>query len=124
MSGGTVRLVARLLVVALSIGVAGSRALGADPDCAGIDRWPTNMAFVHLKNAGITTNDKVDFTKTRTTRLASQRIGKDLYRQVHRVIFTEKSGREIEVITVSDASHDECSMGGVDVFVVAKHLGG
>ncbi len=82
------------------------------------------MAFGHLKNAGITTNDKVDFTRTKSVRLASERIGKDLYRQLHRVTFTEKSGNIIEVITMSDASHEECSMGKVDVFVVARHLGG
>ena len=82
------------------------------------------MAFVHLKNAGVTDNDRMDFTKTKTVRLVSERIGKDLYRQVHRVRFTEKSGTVIDVLTVNDASHEECSMGNVDVFVIAKHLGG
>jgi len=81
------------------------------------------MAFVHLKNAGITDNYKLDFSKTKTVRLASEKIGKDLYRQIHRVTVTEKSGNIIEVITVSDASSEECSMSGVDVFVVLKHLG-
>lgn len=113
----------RTLIVAASIGVVASVVLAADPDCAGTDRWPTSRAFVHLKNAGVTTNDKVDFTKTTTERLASQQIGKDLYRQVHHVTFKEKSGSEIEVITISEASHEECSMSGVTVFVVAKHLG-
>src|SRR5947208_13952079 len=94
------------MIVAIAIGFGGSLALAADPDCAGVERWPTSMAFVHLKNAGITTNDKVDFTKTKTVRLASERIGKDLYRQVHRITFTEGSGSIIEVITVSDASHE------------------
>ncbi len=81
------------------------------------------MAFVHLKNAGLTNNDRIDFPKTSVTRLASERIGKDLHRQVHRVRFFEKSGASLEVITVSDASSSECSMSGVDVFVVARHLG-
>jgi hypothetical protein len=82
------------------------------------------MAFAHLKNEGITNNDKVDFAKTRTTRIASQKIGNDLYRQIHHVIFTEKSGKTIEVITQNDASNQECSMGAVDVFVVSRHIGG
>jgi hypothetical protein len=89
------------------------------PDCSGIDRWATNMAFVHLKNAGITDNDKVDFSKTVTKRLASQKIGDNLFRQVHLVIFTEKSGNTIQVITVNDASFEECSMSAVDVYVIS-----
>jgi hypothetical protein len=34
------------------------------------------------------------------------------------------SGDPVEVITVNDASHEECSMSGVDVFVISKELGG
>ncbi len=98
--------------------------LAADPDCSGIEKWPTKMAFVRLKNAGITDNEKLDFTKTKTVRLASERIGKDLYRQVHHVTFTEKAGNTIEVITVNSASIEECSMSSVDVFIILKHLGG
>lgn len=97
-------------------------ALAKDPDCTGADRWPANMAFVHLKNAGLTSNDKIAFDKTKVTRLASQKVGKDLYRQVHRIEFVEKSGKVIEVLTVNEASSTECSMGGVEVFVVCRHL--
>jgi len=82
------------------------------------------MAFVRLKNAGLTDNDKIDFRKTKTVRLASERIGDDLYRQVHHVVFTEKSGGTIEVITASDASSEECSMSDVEVFVISRRLGG
>ena len=82
------------------------------------------MAFVHLKNAGITTNDKVDFSKVKAVRLASEKIGKDLYRQVHRVTFVEKSGNIIEVVTSNDVSNEECSMSGVDVYVVSRRIGG
>lgn len=99
-------------------------ALAKSPDCAGIGRWTTQMALVHLKNAGITDNNALDFTKTKTERLASEKIGKDLYRQIHHISFTEKSGNVIEVITSNDASHTECSMSGVDVFVISRHLAG
>ncbi len=81
------------------------------------------MAFVHLKNAGITNNQKLDFTKTITTRIASEKIGKDLYRQIHHIIFTEKSGKIIKVITSNEASNEECSMSGVKVYVISKELG-
>jgi hypothetical protein len=94
------------------------------PNCTGVDQWPTAIAFVQLKNVGITDNNKVDFTKTKTVRLASEKIGKDLYRQIHQIKFTEKSGITLEVITINDASNEECSISGVDVFLINKHLGG
>jgi hypothetical protein len=77
--------------------------------------------LVALTNAGIT--GKIDWTKTRTTRIASEKIGKDLYRQVHRVRYVDTSSNVVEVITVNDVSSQECSEGGVEVFVVSKHLG-
>jgi len=98
-------------------------ALAGTPDCSGPERWPTSMAFVHLKNAGITNNDDLDFNKTKTVRLASEKIGKDLYRQIHLVTFTKKSGETIQVITNNDASNEECSMSGVEVYLVSTHLG-
>lgn len=81
------------------------------------------MAFGYLKDAGLTDNHKLDFTKTKTVRLASEKIGKDLYHQIHYITFIEKSGNKIEVITINDASNEECSMSGVDVFVTSHHLG-
>jgi hypothetical protein len=96
----------------------------AVPDCSGPGRWPAAMVHVHLKNAGMVTNDEIDFDKTTSVRVASEKIGKDLYRQVHRVRYTKKDGSVIEAITVSNASHQECSMSDVQVFVVARVLGG
>jgi hypothetical protein len=90
------------------------------PDCRG--SWPTVMTFVLLKDAGITNNEKIDFSKTKTVRLASEKIGKDLFHQVYDVVYTEYSGRTIEAIAVHDASYEECSMTGVELFVVSQHL--
>jgi len=98
--------------------------IAGHPDCSGIERWATSMAFVHLKNAGITDNEKLDFSKTKTTRLASEEIGKDLYRQIHHVVFTEKSGNILEVITSNEASNEECSMSGVKIYIISNQLGG
>jgi hypothetical protein len=107
----------------LLLGFAFSAAAKA-PDCTGTENWPAAMAFVHLKNAGMTDNSALDFSKTKVVRLASEKIGKDLYRQIHSIVFTEKAGGTIEVITSNDASNQECSMSGVQVFVVSKRLGG
>jgi hypothetical protein len=74
------------------------------------------MAFAHLKSAGITDNERLDFARTKTTMLASEKIKDDLFRQLHHITFTENSGNNIEVITVNNASTDECSMSGIDVY--------
>jgi hypothetical protein len=115
-----------LLVIALALCVPSNAQSTAEkangPDCSG--GWPTNMAFVHMKNAGLVDNSSVDFSKTKTVRLASQKVGKDLWRQVYHVTYTKKSGEAIEAIAVHDASMEECSMTGVDVYVISRHLGG
>lgn len=110
-------------ILSLVLLVSSFSAFAGHPDCAGVKRWATSMAFVHLKNAGITNNQKLDFTKTKTIRLTSEKIGNDLYRQIHHVTFTEKSGKIIKVITSNEASNEECSMSGVKVYVITKELG-
>ena len=93
------------------------------PNCSGVKQWPTSMAMVHLQNGGVTTSARLDASKTKTIRLASERLKPGLFRQIHRVTFIEKSGSTIEVITVNEASHEECSMSGVDVYLISRHLG-
>ena len=82
------------------------------------------MAFASMKNAGIVTNADIDFSKTRTARLASERIGKNSWHQVYLVKFAKTSGDSLEAIAVHDASSEECSMTAVEVYVVSKHLSG
>ena len=94
--------------------------LYSGPDCSG--EWPTLMVLSLLKNAGITNNDKIDAFKTKTVRIASEKIGKDLWRQVYDVTFTEHSGRKIEAIAVHEASREECSMSAVELYVVSQRL--
>lgn len=118
---------ARKIYSTLLAGLFAAVALNAhavkSPDCTGVDRWPASMAFAQLKNAGIVTADSLDLSKTRVNRLASEQIQPDLFVQIHRITFIQKSGKLIEVITSNQASSEECSMGSVDVFVVDKHLG-
>ncbi len=100
--------------------------VGADPNdlgCSGPNNWAASMAFVHLKNAGLVSNEVLDFDRTQVRLIAQQKIGNDLYRQVHHVSFARIEGGAIEVITSSNASSEECSMSGVQVFVVDKVLG-
>ena len=113
-----------LIVLYMLIAVVGqSPQQVKHPDCAGVERWSTSLAYAHLKNDGLAGPQTIDFKKTKTVRIASEQIGKDLFRQVHRVTFTKTTGEIIEVITVNDASSQECSMSGVEAYVVSKHLG-
>lgn len=107
----------------LLLGVTASvTAFAGSPNCGGPDGWAARQAFTHLQNAGLILMES-DYTTTKIVRLASEKIGKDLYRQIHKVTFTNNSGGTIEVITMNDASHVECSMSSVEVFVVSRDLG-
>ncbi len=88
------------------------------PNCTGAEQWATSMAYVHLKNTKKINSQTLDLSKTQVNRLASEKIGDDLYTQVHHIIFLKKLGQKIEVITRNDASSKECSMSNVDVFVI------
>ncbi|WP_374029433.1 hypothetical protein [Bdellovibrio bacteriovorus] len=90
------------------------------PKCDGPENWPASMAHATLKNSKIIDNDKFNFSKTKVSRIASEKIGKNLYKQVHFVKFYEKKGQELSVITVSDSSNEECSMGKVQVYVISS----
>ena len=92
----------------------------ADPRCAGPDNWPASMTFAQLKNAGVLSNDKVDFSLTSVRQIASEKIGRDLYRQVFEVAFHLKDGKLVRAIAVSDASMDECSISDVTVYRIAE----
>jgi hypothetical protein len=111
----------RLLILLMPVMVV-VPALAETPDCSGTGDWPTMSTFSRLKFLGIA--DDVLTAKTRTTRIASEKIGKDLYRQVHRITFTEVSGKTVEAIVVNNVSSEECSMSSVEIFMVSKHLKG
>jgi hypothetical protein len=100
-----------------------SIAIASTPDCTSKDSWPSVMTFVHLKNAGLIDNNSTDFDKTKVSRLASEKSGKETYRQIHLVQYFKKNGEVISSIAVNDVSAEECSMSGVDVYVIEKRLG-
>jgi len=93
--------------------------VAASLPCAG---WPTNMAEVYLQNAGLVKIQDLDESRTQATPIAIQKIGKDLYRQVFDIHFYAKLGENLHVITVNNASSQECSMSGVDVYLVSRKL--
>ena len=99
---------------------AAGQAHRADPDCA--RGWPLNMAIVELKNAGLLDPAQLDESKTTSTRVASEARPRGLYHQVYRIQLVARSGQAFELIAIADASRDECSMGDVTVYVVARKL--
>jgi hypothetical protein len=99
-------------------------AIAKGPDCSGKDSWPASMAFVNLKNAGITTNEKLDFSKTEVTRIASEPLDDGIYQQVHQISFFEKDGKDFDVIAINKASDEECSYSDAEIYLIAKKLAG
>ena len=88
---------------------------GEVPDCTGKNAWPAAMGGVYLKNAGLI--EIIDFKDIAVERLASERIGEDLYKQVHFIRYVTED-TTFEMITVNDVSSVECSMSEVEVFVI------
>ena len=87
------------------------------PDC---HSWPMNMSEVWLQNAGIVAIEKLNESKTKITLLASEKKAKGLYTQIYHFIFYDTTGNTYEIITNSDASYEECSMSGVDIYLISK----
>jgi hypothetical protein len=83
----------------------------------GCSSWPINMAFVHLKNKGLIDSNLIEHEKTKASLLKIEKLEDDLYRQMYRIEYVNKSDVVIEVITINDASSEECSMSDVDVYV-------
>ena len=90
------------------------------PDCSKPDNWAASMAFVYLKNNKLTDNNKIDFAKTKVERVASEPKAEGIFRQVHLVTYVEKTGKKFQLITVNDASLEECSMGKVDAYLINR----
>ena len=106
-----------LLVILLAVLPILSFAKG--PDC---DSWPMNMSEGWLQNAGIVDIINLDESKTKITLLASEKKAKGLYTQIYHFIFYDKIGNSYEIITNNDASYEECSMTGVDIYLISKRV--
>lgn len=109
-------------IVILFIALTPMAASAAAPDCSGIQNYPASMALSYLINTKSVTADNIVGTATQVTRLASNRVSADLYRQIYYIVFKENSGKHLGVITISDASPEECSMGDVELFVIRTHV--
>lgn len=93
---------------------------GSPLQCAS---WPKNITPLILKNVRITDPVQLDDSMTTAVRIASEKIGKDLWRDVYHITFYKHTGRAIEVITSSEVSSVECSMSDPVVWVVSQKVG-
>ena len=89
------------------------------PDC---HSWPMKMSEVWLQNAGIVAIENLNEPKTKITLLASEKKAKGLYTQIYHFIFYDSIGNSYETITNNDASYEECSMSGVDVYLIPRSV--
>jgi hypothetical protein len=111
------------LLIAVPASAAPAKISPKAPDCTGVERYPATMAYQHLANARLLNPQRVALKDAKVSRVASEQIGPDLYRQVHKVTYRVGAG-ELVVLAVSDVSHEECSMGPVQVYAVSRVLGG
>ena len=106
-----------LLVTLLAVLPILSFAKG--PDC---HSWPMKMSETWLQNAGIVAIENLNEPKTKITLLASEKKAKGLYTQIYHFIFYDAIGNSYEIITNNDASYEECSMSGVDVYLIPRSV--
>jgi hypothetical protein len=93
-----------------------------EPDCTSANQYPAQMAQSQLNAAGLFDTLHVDFTKTTVSRVSSQKVGRDLYRQVHDVRFIKTDGSVIEAIVVGTVSSEECGGSQFDVYLVSHKI--
>jgi hypothetical protein len=90
------------------------------PDLSG--GWPTAMTLDVLRQEGLIDAGQIDSTGTQTTRLASQKVGNDLWTQVYSVRFKLRTGKKVEAIAVVSASPVADMRSGPVVYVVSRVL--
>lgn len=99
--------------------IAISNLLIAEPNNG---HWAESMTFVYLKNLGLVNNYNIDFSKTKTTRLLSEKIGNDLYKQMYFVRYFYTNGNTIDVLAMHNASDKELSMSDVEIFIISEYV--
>jgi len=112
----------RCLMLLATLACCPSTASAESPKCDDPGNWATMSAFAQLKNSALTTSTRIVWDKVSVSLLASEQVGPDLYRQVHHIVYPQKDGGKIEIITRNNASSQECSMSSVEVYVISMKL--
>jgi len=88
-------------------------------DCSGPESWAATVVGVRLKNLNLIQHIGV-YDKIEVNLLASEQLpskGRAIFRQVHKVTIHDK-GNVFTAIIVNDASREECSEAGGDIFFI------
>ena len=92
------------------------------PDCTGPEQWVAGAVGARLKNLRLSTKaggyDRVEVERLASEQISPEAGPRTLFRQVHKVTIHDK-GKTFVAITVNDASLQECSESGVDVYIVS-----
>lgn len=109
-----------LFVVCLSS--AGQSSFGDDkgPNLSG--SWPTSLTLNVLQGGGLLDAGQIDESGTRAERLASEKVGKDLWNQIYFVRFKLRTGKTVEAIARVSASSAPDMRSGPVVYVVSRVL--
>lgn len=91
-----------------------------DRACA---RSASNYAQVHLTNAGLLDQNKVDDNKTEALLLARKPIHPGMWESVYFMTLHQHDGKAISIITVSTHTEGECSVEDIKTYVVSRQLG-
>lgn len=91
--------------------------------CSQVGKWADAVTQVKLKNSGILGEDTIDKDRISISLIAEEKVDDLLYKQVHLITYhTKNEEKKIEVISVNMASKEECSMSGVDVYVISQSI--
>jgi hypothetical protein len=98
-----------MMAVGPAILLFAAAAASSNPNlgCSGPNSWVSGSAYAQLKNSGLLTPARVDFPKIHVMLLAQQKVGKELYRQIHEITFPLKSGSVVRAVITSNASSQE-----------------
>jgi hypothetical protein len=113
---------ALLILLALSAITAAQNKFRDDkgPDLRG--KWPTIMTLYVLQDAGLLDSKLIDPSRTETTLLGSETVGKNLWNQFYFVSFRMRNGSTVQAIARVNASPIKDMRSGPVVYVISKIL--
>ena len=83
-------------------------------------RYPMKVSKGWLQNNNIVSIQDLNLDKTMGEKLSSEKIKKNLWNNVFRFIFIDKSNNKYELITRNVASDEECSISDVEIYMISK----
>jgi hypothetical protein len=93
-------------------------------DCNYLHNYAENISYLKLKDQKLIKPNDVIENKTKSVLIASEKINKNLYKDVHLITFFLKNNTTIKVISINYSSPEECSMSDVEVYLIKSKISG